>query len=289
MTDRRRLHSNGRVAAAYLASMVVAERYVEPEAKCLAAVIADLCAEPKGPRDRQLLRGEVFNFLDLQDGWVFGYAEKDGYTGWLEAASFIPHPNHPTTHRVASSRSYAKSTPGLKAMGRTVSLPHGAKLCVLDESDGWSKVAWGRGTIPNDLYVPSKHLVPSLVLDTDPIEVAELYLGAPYLWGGNSVFGIDCSGLVQAGCLACGIPCPGDSDMQEAELGEPLAEGEPLQRGDLLFWRGHVAWVSDPDTLLHANAHHMAVAYEPIADTIARIKAQGDGPVTSRKRLKGLS
>ena len=98
--------------------------------------------------------------------------------------------------------------------------------------------------------------------------------------------GIDCSGLVQIACLACDIPCPGDSDVQEGALGSPLPEDAPLQRGDLLFWRGHVAWVSDPDTLLHANAHHMAVSFEPLREAIARIDAQGDGPVTARKRLR---
>ena len=250
--------------------------------------VVDLCASPEGPRDRQLLRGETFLVVDLSEGSAFGFAQKDGYVGWVDASALVGHPAQDPTHRVSAARSYGKSTPGLKTMGRVMPLPHGARLIVSQEVDGWSKVSWGHGTLPRALYVPSSHLVPIDELDADPVAVAELYLGAPYLWGGNSDMGVDCSGLIQAGCLTCGITCPGDSDMQEAELGTHLDGNEPLQRGDLLFWKGHVAWVATPDLLIHANAHHMAVAYEPTAQAIARIEAQGDGHVTARKRLEKL-
>jgi hypothetical protein len=284
--DRRLIPANGRVAAAHLKGVVEAERYVEAEARRVVRAVTDLCLSPSGARERQLLRGETFMVLELTDAWAFGFADKDGYVGWVETAALVGHPKARPTHRVSALRSYGKSTPGLKEMGRITPLPHGAQLAVMSEHDGWSKISWGRGTVPADLFVPTSHLAPLTRFHADPVAVAELFLGTPYLWGGNSDQGLDCSGLVQAGCLACGIACPGDSDLQQVELGTELPPGAPLQRGDLLFWKGHVAWVSDPDMLIHANAFHMAVAFEPVAEAIARIEAHGDGPVTAHKRLE---
>ena len=120
---------------------------------------------------------------------------------------------------------------------------------------------------------------------SDPVTIAQLFFGTPYLWGGNSGLGIDCSGLVQAALRACAVPCPGDSDMQLDDLGAEIPAGASLARGDLMFWKGHVGMMVDADVMLHANAHHMATAYEPIADATLRIKAQGDGDVIGRKRL----
>ncbi|WP_417726607.1 NlpC/P60 family protein [Roseovarius sp.] len=257
--------------------------------RLIACPIVDLLRSPEGPRDRQLLMGEGVEVADTpspsssgltrgsRPDWIAVRATRDGYPGYLPQAALT---GGTVTHRVSARATHLYPAPDFKAAER-LSLSHGARLQVLSENGRFCETPQG--------YVPHAHLTPLGVPDTDPVTVAETYLGTPYLWGGNSSFGIDCSGLVQAGCLACGISCPGDSGPQEQSLGEPLSETAPLQRGDLLFWRGHVAWVSDPDTLLHANAHHMAVAYEPIRDAIARINAQGDGPVTSRKRLKGLS
>jgi len=286
VNDRRRIPANGKVAAAHLKGQVEAMWYVEPEGKRLASVVSDICGTPKGSRDRQLVRGEVFNWLEVQDGWVFGYAEKDGYVGWMKASDFAAYPAEAPTHRVSVRQSYGKTTAGLKEMGLTVPLPHAAEVAVLEDQDGWSRVAWKREKVTRDLYVPSTHLVELDKVESDLVDVAAKYWGAPYLWGGNSPFGIDCSGLVQAACLACGVVCPGDSDMQAAELGGALPEGTPPARGDLLFWKGHVAWVVDAETILHANAFHMAVSHEPMAKAIARIEAQGDGPVTAHKRLE---
>ncbi len=289
MSDHRILKYNGRVADKSLEGQIEAKQFVEADPHRVGKVVGDICIQPKGARERQLIRGETFMVLEARDAWLFGYAERDDYVGWMDATAFVTGSLPPPTHRVSAIRTYGKSQPGLKTMGRVEYLPFGAQLIVLDEAESWSKVAWSNGTIPSQKYVPSGHLAPLAQQEEDPVTVAERFLGTPYLWGGNSAFGIDCSGLVQAGCLACGIPCPGDSDLQEAALGDALPQDAPLQRGDLLFWKGHVAWVVDPDTILHANAYHMAVTYEPMQDAIMRIKAQGDGPVTSRKHLGGQS
>ncbi|MEO0371869.1 MAG: NlpC/P60 family protein [Pseudomonadota bacterium] len=284
--DRRRTAFNGRVAAAHLEGQVDAERFVDGKPQTIAVTIADMLDKPEGRRDRQLVRGETFVALDVVDGWVYGYAERDGYAGWIDGSDFVHATSDLLTHKVSAAQTYGKSSPGLKEMGRVTPLSFGVRLAVMEDAEGWARVSWTRGAIPQDLYVPSGHLAAVDYTENDPIDVAERLLGTPYLWGGNSSFGTDCSGLVQMACLACGIPCPGDADMQEKELGVPLPEDVALQRGDLLFWKGHVAWLADADTLIHANAYHMATAYEPLDAALTRIEAQGDGPVTTRKRLE---
>ncbi len=284
MTDRRLMPFNGRVAHSALRGQVAAEAFVDGDSQRIAVPLADLLTAPDGNRDRQLLRGAAFRVLDLQDGWAFGFAEKDGYVGWVEAMQLIGMPRETETHRVSAGQSYGKSSPGLKRMGQVTPLSLGARIAVVEEVEEWARVAWTHGLIPRDIYVPRQHLAPIGTPETDPVAVAARLLGAPYLWGGNSAFGIDCSGLVQIALHACGQACPGDSDMQES-MGTELPEGTPPQRGDLMFWKGHVAWVAGPQTLLHANAFHMAVAYEPIADARARIESQGDGLVTRHARL----
>ena len=140
-------------------------------------------------------------------------------------------------------------------------------------------------------YMPARQLAPVETREGDFVAVAERFIGVPYLWGGKTSLGLDCSGLVQIALTACGIACPRDSHMQEQALGAPLAfervlarDYSGLRRGDLLFWQGHVAMVRDSATLIHANAFHMAVAIEPIGDAITRIAATGS-ELTSVRRI----
>ena len=114
--------------------------------------------------------------------------------------------------------------------------------------------------------------------------MAESLLHSPYLWGGNSRAGLDCSGLVQLAFAAAGIALPGDSDLQQA-TGQDIPADAALRRGDLIFWKGHVAIIVDDHRLIHANGHSMSVAYEDTKACIARIMAQAGGPVTHRRRV----
>jgi cell wall-associated NlpC family hydrolase len=159
-------------------------------------------------------------------------------------------------------------------------LPLGARISVARVADRMAVTHAGA-------YVPAAHLKPIGENEADFVAVAERFLGVPYLWGGKTALGLDCSGLVQIALAACGIPCRRDTDMQEQAIGKPVAANgahSDLQRGDLVFWKGHVAIARDHATLVHANAFHMTVAIEPVADAIARIRSAGS-EVTSVRRI----
>lgn len=294
-TDRRVVKSNGRVAHVSLLGQVEAGAFVEPVPMRVACPVAALYSRPEGQppkRERELVLHEVFEALEIGNTWVFGFAARDGFVGYMRPEALAEAAPVRPTHVVSARQSYLVPAPELKNSEEILPISFGTALEVIDthESGRWAEIARLRA-VPDGhkttctAYVPMAHLRRVDQAEHDPVAVAERFLGVPYHWGGNTGFGIDCSGLVQAGCLACAIPCPGDSDLQEAALGRTLSPDAALRRGDLLFWKGHVAWVAGPDLLLHANARHMAVAFEPLTAALARIEAQGDGPVTRRVRL----
>ncbi|SLN45641.1 Gamma-D-glutamyl-L-lysine endopeptidase [Roseovarius litorisediminis] len=251
----------------------------DPEPHYIVNPLVDLRQQPDRNRDRQLRYGEHFGVSERKEGWVFGSSDTAPCMGWVPSDAIAPPDNRPApTHVVAVRQTHVYPEPDLKAP-ESAALTHLSRVAAGQQEGRFTETELG--------WIPTSHLSDECA--TDPVSVAEMYLGTPYLWGGNSVWGIDCSGLVQAAMIACGMDCPPDSWPQEQRLGKALPPDSALLRGDLLFWKGHVAWVCDPETILHANANDMAVAYETIEHAIKRIADQGEGPVTARKRLGGPS
>ena len=272
--DPRLTPANGRVAALSLAGVVEADLYTAGQPRRVIRPVVDLCRAPSAARERQVLFGAEVTVFEDRDGWSFVQTARDGYVGYVEGAA-LGAPLA-ATHHVAVPATHIYQAEDFKSRD-IAHLSFGARVTIVHEARRFFQTPDG--------FIPKTHLWPLTKRFTDRATVAQLHFGVPYLWGGNSVLGIDCSGLVQAALSACGQECPGDSDLQRAALGAEVPAGAQAQRGDLWFWRGHVGMVVDAETLIHANAHHMAVAYEPLTHAALRIEAQGDGPVLARRRL----
>ncbi len=280
MLDKRLNPVRPDLAAARLKGVVEAPRFVEGIEREVHWPLAPLRREPRpdAALDTELLIGDRVVVYDEEEGFAWVESLSDPYVGYVPAAALGTPATQPS-HRVGVLRTFLYPGPSMK-LPPAGHLSLGARLTVQRIEGEFAVTPHG--------HVWASHLVPVDHRVADPVAVAESLIGTPYLWGGRSTLGLDCSALVQLSLMCAGIVAPRDSDMQERMLGTalPLADGMPdLQRGDLVFWRGHVGFMADARTLIHANGHHMAVVAEPLDGTFARIRAKGAGEVTSIRRL----
>jgi len=277
MNDRRTFLSNGRVAHDSLKGQVDGVTFVPGELMQVDKPVAGLFAKPQGGLDCQLMYGAHFLELesDPRTGYSFGCSVLDRYVGYIKTDDLVAAGT--ASHKVNCLNTHIYPEANIKTVP-LLTLPMGAFLDVVSINDRFAKLATGG-------FVPEQAIVPLNTNADDFVSVAEIFLGVAYLWGGDSYQGIDCSGLVQSSLRACGQACPRDTDMQQAEVGVEFGGNVPLQRGDLIFWKGHTGIMADAENLLHANAYHMRVTLEPLEDVAQRIKQTEGLDITCRRRL----
>lgn len=275
MLDPRLTLARDGLAARSLEGIVPAERYVDTTVRQARIPAAALRRAPATEAEQldQLLFGELFEVLDEADGWAFGQARRDGYVGYV-AAEALGAPGAAPTHTIRALRTYGFSAPSIKAA--PVGLySMNAPVAEAGRDGRFVKTAGG--------WIVEEHLASVGEDAQDYVAIAERFVGTPYQWGGRESLGLDCSGLVQQALYAGGLACPRDSD-QQAGLGQPIS-ADALQRGDLVFWRGHVAMLTSPTDIIHANSFHMAVAIEPLAEVVERTSRLGGGEPTGYRRI----
>jgi cell wall-associated NlpC family hydrolase len=280
--DRRITPARVDLAAECLRGIVAAPRYVSGQARIVTAPSVALVREPRLdiPIDTEILYGEAVTVYETSDeGWCWGQSETDGYVGFLPARALGSLTRAPT-HRVSALRTFVYPHRTIKSPV-LAALSMGCLLTIHQIADEFAETADGG-------FVFARHLVPIAHRAADFVTVAEQFVNVPYLWGGRTSLGLDCSALVQLSLAAVGLRAPRDSDMLEREVGTALPTGNglsSLQRGDLIFWKGHVGIMQDDRTLLHANGYHMSVVSENMHVAIHRIEAAGAGSFTTVKRL----
>ena len=269
--DTRRIPVRHDLAAEHFRGKADVGKFVEGKPMAVGASMINLVrnADPDTNLATQLLYGEGFTVYDeIADmGLAWGQSERDGYVGYVPSAGLVD-PLEGRIEQVSALSALVFSEPDFKSQ-LLGSYSLGCRVSIEGEENGYARLGEG-------IYTPLVNLAP---VTGDFVSVAEKFIGSPYLWGGRSYFGLDCSGLVQLALQATGVDAPRDSDMQAAELGA-VFDG-PAKRGDLVFWDGHVGIMQDGENLLHANVHHMAVVSEPLADVTAR----AEGEITGTRRL----
>jgi cell wall-associated NlpC family hydrolase len=275
LLDPRLTLARDGIAARALEGIVPAERYVDTilrQARVPAAALRR-APSPEAEQLDQLLFGELFEVLAEADGWAFGQARRDGYVGYV-ASEALGAPGAAPTHTVRALRTYGFSAPSIKSA--PIGL-YSMNTPVAEEGREGRFVKTAGG------WIVEEHLAALGDDAPDYVAVAERFVGTPYQWGGRESVGLDCSGLVQQALYAAGRASPRDSD-QQAAMGEPV-EATALRRGDLVFWREHVAMLTSPTDIVHANSTHMAVVIEPLAEAVTRTANRGGGEPTGYRRI----
>ena len=274
--DPRVTPANETVACSTLKGKIKHANFVEAKNYQVNVPFVDLLGSPDGKRNRQLIYGSKVKYFSAAKGWAFIQNTYDNYVGYVPESTIASETQK--THIVTAPLAHVFMEPNIKSKNIEI-LPLAARV---------SGEMIGNGFLETELgWISVSQLKRKTELSKDPIEVSKLLQNAPYLWGGNTTLGIDCSGLIQISLLLCGIDCPGDSDQQMNTLGQNIDIGSPRKKGDILFWKGHVAWALNERQILHANAYHMATVIEEANEAIERIKKQDNNSVIAHKRLIG--
>jgi NlpC/P60 family/Bacterial dipeptidyl-peptidase Sh3 domain len=276
--DKRTTPIRGDLADIKLAGLLFAPHYAVPMIQSCTTPAATMHAQPDidSTGISELIYGEDFAVLDIAGKWAWGYTVHDDYLGYVAVSALGGRPC--ATHFVISSGALLLSAPDIKAQV-AARLHMGAKLVCGDMDAGGEFIACNGG------FVHAGHVAEIGKVAGDPASLAEKLIGTPYLWGGRSGDAIDCSGLVQLVFGMKGIALPRDTDLQQDIAGRALANDEPLQRNDLVYFPGHVGIMADAANLIHATAHTMQLVTEPLADVAARFADTEGGPITARRRI----